>query len=141
MSRLSEIELNEADIRRYALHLLDAGKAHSTVNQCICALKCLFGQVLKKPTPTDHIPRPKKDRQLPKILSRQEILTFFEAVINPKHRALLMVVYSSALRVGEAVRLQLEDIDTDRRLIHVRKGKGSNVWLSLFFLPKGNYPT
>ena len=118
--------LNEEDIRRYALHLLDAGKAHSTVNQCICALKFLFGQVLKKPTPTDRIPRPKKERKLPKILSRQEIVRFFEAVKNPKHRALLMVVYSSALRVGEAVRLQLEDIDTDRQLIHIRKGKGSN---------------
>ena len=51
-------------------------------------------------------------------------MRFFEAVINPKHRALLMVVYSSALRVGEAVRLQVEDIDTDRRLIHIRKAKG-----------------
>ncbi|MDP6038444.1 MAG: site-specific integrase [Candidatus Latescibacteria bacterium] len=116
--------LNEEGIRRYALHLLDAGQAHSTVNQCICALKFLFGQVLKKPTAIDNIPRPKKERKLPKILSRQEVLRFFEAVKNPKHRALLMVVYSSALRVGEAVRLQVEDIDTDRGVIHIRKAKG-----------------
>ena len=48
----------------------------------------------------------------------------FEAVSNLKHRALLMMIYSAGLRVGEAVRLRVEDVDSERRLLHVRQGKG-----------------
>ena len=116
--------LGEADLRQYARHLLESGQSHSTVNQCISAVKFFFRKVLKYSSTIVDIPRPKKEQKLPNILSREEILRFFKAVVNPKHRALLMVVYSSALRVGEAVRLQLRDIDTDRRLIHIRQAKG-----------------
>jgi len=60
----------------------------------------------------------------PEVLSRAEVLRLFEAVSNLKHRALLMMIYSAGLRVGEAVRLRVEDVDSERRLLHVRQGKG-----------------
>lgn len=46
------------------------------------------------------------------------------AVDNPKHLALLMLLYSAGLRAGEVVRLRVEDIDDDRGLVHVARGKG-----------------
>jgi len=52
------------------------------------------------------------------------VLRIFEAISNLKHRALLMMVYSAGLRVGEVVRLQVEDVDSERRLLHVGQGKG-----------------
>ena len=64
------------------------------------------------------------DPMRPEVLSRAEVLRLFEAVSNLKHRALLMMIYSAGLRVGEAVRLRVEDVDSERRLLHVRQGKG-----------------
>ena len=117
-------DLGEAEVRRYVLHLLEERKSHTYVNQCISALKFLYEKVLKRPSPVVNLPRPKKDRKLPEVLSRAEVLRLFEAVSNLKHRALLMMIYSAGLRVGEAVRLRVEDVDSERRLLHVRQGKG-----------------
>ncbi|MCL0077220.1 tyrosine-type recombinase/integrase [Dehalococcoidia bacterium] len=61
---------------------------------------------------------------MPDILSRQEVLRLLEAVQNPKHRAIMLLTYSSGLRLGEVVRLKIEDIDSARRLIHLRQAKG-----------------
>ncbi|MFQ5891053.1 MAG: tyrosine-type recombinase/integrase [Gemmatimonadota bacterium] len=58
------------------------------------------------------------------MLSRREVVSLFQAVENPKHRAVLMLTYSAGLRVGEVVRLKVADIDPDRGLIHVRQSKG-----------------
>lgn len=58
------------------------------------------------------------------VLSKEEVANILSAVDNVKHRAILMTVYSAGLRVGEVVRLKLEDIDTDRMLIHVKGAKG-----------------
>lgn len=71
----------------------------------------------------DSIPRPKKEKKLPNVLSREEIIRLINSVKNPKHKALLLVAYSSGVRVSELVRLRAEDIDSDRMLIHVRGGK------------------
>ncbi len=62
------------------------------------------------------------------MLSKEEVANILSAVDNVKHRAILMTVYSAGLRVREVVRLKLEDIDTDRMLIHVtsRGQKGGN---------------
>ena len=117
-------DLGEAEIRRYVLHLLDERKSHTYANQCISALKFLYGKVLKQSSSIVNLPRPKKERKLPDVLSRAEVLRIFEAISNLKHRALLMMVYSAGLRVGEVVRLQVEDVDSERRLLHVRQGKG-----------------
>ncbi|MBT4140256.1 MAG: tyrosine-type recombinase/integrase, partial [Candidatus Latescibacteria bacterium] len=72
----------------------------------------------------EEIPRPKEERFLPVILSRSEVIHIIKTLHNLKHRALLILAYSSGLRVGEVVRLKLQDIDSDRGMIHVRKAKG-----------------
>lgn len=117
-------DLGGAEVRRYVLHLLDEQRSHTYVNQCISALKFLYGKVLQRPSPMVNLPRPKKERKLPEVLSRAEVLRIFKAVSNLKHRVLLMMVYSAGLRVGEVVRLRVEDVDSERRLLHVRQGKG-----------------
>lgn len=68
-------------------------------------------------------PRP-KERRLPTVLSAEEVRRLLAAVDNPKHLALLMLLYSAGLRAGEVVRLRVEDIDDDRGLVHVARGKG-----------------
>jgi len=93
------------------------------LNIAISALKFYYGGILKKNFAYE-IKRPKKDRKLPVVLSREEVFKILSSVVNIKHRAILMITYSAGLRVGEVVRLKVEDIDTERKMIHVRGAKG-----------------
>lgn len=68
--------------------------------------------------------RPKKEKKLPEILSKNEISKLLKAVKNLKHKAILYLVYSAGLRVGEVVKLKPTDIDSDRMLIPIIQGKG-----------------
>ncbi len=68
--------------------------------------------------------RPKKDKKLPVILSKEEVKKILYTATNIKHKAILMLMYSGGLRVGEVVRLKPEDIKADRRLIRIKALKG-----------------
>ncbi len=58
------------------------------------------------------------------VLSQEEVAKILSSVDNVKHRAILMLVYSAGLRVGEVVKLKIEDIDSQRMLIHIKGAKG-----------------
>jgi len=87
------------------------------------ALKFYYGVVLKKKF-LYEIKRPRKNKKLPVVLSKEEVVKIPEAVDNLKHKAILMLVYSAGLRVGEVVKLKPEDIDSKRMLIHIKGSKG-----------------
>ena len=111
--------LSTEDIRSYLMDQIDRhGVSRSFHSQAVSAIKFLFDHVLLKPGIADSIPRPRKEKKLPSVLSRSEIRRLFDAVENSKHRAILMLVYSAGLRVGEVIRLRVEDINAERRLIH-----------------------
>ena len=118
-------QVDEAEIRQYLLHLIEEeGVSRAYLNQAISAIKFLHNRVLKTPLTVGDLPRPRRERRLPVVLSRAEVLRIFAALDNPKHRALLMVAYSSGLRVSEVARLRVEDIDVDRMMIRVHLAKG-----------------
>jgi site-specific recombinase XerD len=71
------------------------------------------------------LPRPKRERRLPEVLSEEEVRRIFDSVENLKHKTILMLTYSAGLRVGEVVRLRLSDLDEERKLIHLHKAKGA----------------
>jgi len=119
--------LETGDASSYLIYLLEDQKdSHSYVNQALSAIKFLSVNILKKPELVCALPRPKKEYKLPDVLSQQEVIRILSAGKNFKHRALLFLIYSAGLRVGEVVRLSLSDIDRERKLIHVRQGKGRN---------------
>jgi len=114
-----------SDIRQYVLFLIDekqVSRAYQT--QTVSAIKFLYNHVLNIGLTMEQLPRPKADKKLPSILSRNEVLRILAALENNKHRALLMTAYSAGLRVSEVTRLHLTDIDSQRQLIHVRRAKG-----------------
>jgi site-specific recombinase XerD len=111
-------------MRSYSLHLLDLDRSHSYVNQAVSAVKFLMQHVVGQSAVDFTYVRPKKEQKLPSVLSAAEVRRLLEAVRNPKHRAMLFLVYSSGLRVGEVVRLCPEDVDADRKTVKVRQGKG-----------------
>ncbi len=117
-------EIVDNDIKDYLVYLAEEKQsATSTLNQAINALKFYYGTMLKKKFLYD-IKRPRKDKKLPVVLSQEEVAKILNSVDNLKHRAILMLTYSAGLRVGEVVRLKIEDIDGKRMLIHIKGAKG-----------------
>lgn len=117
--------LNKKDIDKYLLYLLDDHScSHSYVSQAISAIKILYNEVYRRNIICSDITRPKKEKKLPEILDKSEVAKLFEAVTNIKHKALMYMIYSSGLRVGEVVRLKATDVDSSRMLLHIVQSKG-----------------
>ncbi len=117
-------DITSEDVRRYLAHLSqNRGASASTLNQAINALRFLYGRIMGRRLAYD-IHRPKKDKRLPVVMGRQEVARLLRGVTNLKHRTILTLTYSSGLRVSEVVRLRVHDVDRERKLLHVRRGKG-----------------
>jgi site-specific recombinase XerD len=109
----------------YILELVQRrGISRSYHNQVVSAIRFLCESVLGQPKIALRIPRPRKEQRLPAVLSQEEVARMLRKARNLKHRALLMLLYSAGLRVGEVVRLMVEDLDGERGLVRVRCGKG-----------------
>lgn len=92
-------DLGEEDIKQYLLHLLEDEKLTAgTVNQVFNALRLLYVDLYNRSFVIGSLPRPQKERK--------------------------MLAYASGLRVGEVVKLRVEDIDGRRVMIHIRSAKG-----------------
>jgi integrase/recombinase XerD len=95
----------------------------NTVNTIVSGLTFFYTQTLKRPDITLAIPARRTPHWLPEIFSAQELQRLFAAAPPGKPRALLMTTYGGGLRVSEVIRLQVTDIDSQRRMIRVARGK------------------
>lgn len=112
--------------RRYLVHLVEERHvAASYHTQAVSAIKLLLTAVLKSPVLAAGLPRPKRRKPLPNVLSKDETARLLAQITHAKHRALVLLLYSGGLRVGEVVRLRAEDLDASRGLLRVRRGKGA----------------
>jgi len=117
--------ITEEDIRRYQDYLVTVRKVStSTQNQAINAIKFYFEKVLRQPGRKYWVDRPIKEYKLPNVLSKEAINKILNAPSNVKHKCILVLIYSAGLRIGELVNLRKQDINFERRIITVRKGKG-----------------
>ena len=118
-------DLGDEDIRRYLHSIVMEGRAsQSSVNQAYSALRFFYKVSLGREWDVVRIPRAKVEKRLPVVLSADEVRKVFAEIRNLKHRTIVMTLYSGGLRLGEALRLKVGDIDSERMLIHVRQGKG-----------------
>jgi site-specific recombinase XerD len=117
-------QINSVDVTNFIAMMDRSGKySASAMNIAVSAIKFFFRNVLKNDEISEQH-RPRHDKRLPMILSAEEIVKMLDTEKNPKHRLLLMLVYSSGLRVSEVVALKREHIDLSRRVIYIRQGKG-----------------
>ncbi|HBO17103.1 MAG: Phage integrase family protein [Candidatus Moranbacteria bacterium GW2011_GWE2_35_2-] len=112
------------DIRQYLLSLKNKNCANSTLNVALNALKFYYRGILKRKFFFD-IKSAKKTNYLPTVLSKEEVKRMLEMTTNPKHNFFIALMYSSGLRVSEAVKIRMCDFDLDRKIITVRQGKGA----------------
>jgi site-specific recombinase XerD len=124
--------VTDEDIREYLLYIIDEKKvSQSYQNQAINAIKFYYEQVLGRPTKTYYLQRPKKEKRLPGVLSEEEVASILRQVENLKHKCILYLIYSAGIRLGEAVNLRITDIDSKRKMIIIRNGKGKKDRYSL----------
>lgn len=113
-------------IRDYLHYLIKVKKScQSTINQHYSAIKFFYETTLGREWDPLKIPRSKRIKKLPVVLSKEEINDIFDKVQNLKHRAILMTIYSGGLRLSEAINLKVSDIDSQRMMIRVCQGKGN----------------
>ena len=121
--------VEQLDYRDFEVFLEQViAKGHYSISshrQCVSAIKHFSDLFIGEPLEKDlNILRPKKSRQLPTVLSRNEVLRILQVTKNLKHRVILGLIYSSGLRIGELLTLKLNEIDVDRRQLFVKSGKG-----------------
>jgi site-specific recombinase XerD len=124
-------DLTAGDVRNYLAYLdktLDLST--SSMNMAISALK-FFAQFVLKKDITREQHRPRHDKKLPGVLAESEVKILLDCEKNPKHRLLLMLTYSSGLRVSEVVALKKEHVDFQRKVILIHTGKGRKDRYSL----------
>jgi len=123
--RRSPEELGAKEVRAFLAHLRDVRHLRpQSIRTYLVILRFLFDVVLKRPDVMRDIPNPKVPKTLPDVLSLTEIERLFAAIHSPRIRTLVLVLYSTGLRISEACRLAVGDIDSQRHVIHVRLGKG-----------------
>jgi integrase/recombinase XerD len=86
-------------------------------------LRFFFCKTLKRNYPIEEVPYPRAPRKLPIILTQEEAVQLIDSASNLFHRAMLMTLYSTGMRRAELCHLKVEDIDSERMLIHIRHGK------------------
>lgn len=127
-------QLAAADIKEFLLHLMRQRNAGpSCVGVYVAAIRFLYRAVLRRPDIVDDLPRPRIPKKLPEVPSREEVATILGAVRSLKYRTMLIAAYGAGLRISEARRLRVEDVDSKRMLLHIRgakRGKDRFVLLS-----------
>src|SRR4029077_2855802 len=117
-------QLTHEQDRQYQLHLVRKKVSWSTFNQSVCALRFLYGTTLGRKDYLPRLPFGKKPKKIPVVLSRDEVVKLLQCILSRKQRMLLTMMYATGMRVGEAVRLRVADIDSRRMTILVACGKG-----------------
>lgn len=123
--------LNESDVRAFLQTLINKNASNSYLNQTINAIKFYYEVVLGMPNRFYAIERPRKERKLPTVISKEEVLSMIAHTNNIKHRCIVQLLYSSGLRRSELLNLKPQDIDGQRMLIHIKNAKGNKDRLTL----------
>jgi site-specific recombinase XerD len=118
-------QLGPEHIREYQAALFTKLKfSPNTVTLRLAALRFFYIRVLKRGWSIAETPYPKKVLHLPEILSQDEVARLIDAAEFPFHRILLMTLYATGARRAEVAHLKINDIDSQRMVIHIRGGKG-----------------
>jgi integron integrase len=124
---------SEAKIEAFLTHLaIDAHVSPSTQNQAMNALVFLYKQILKQPLDQEiNAVRALKKINLPVVLTREEV-TRIITVMEGTPQLVAKLLYGSGLRIMEAVRLRVQDIDYGLKQLTVRSGKGEKDRFTTF---------
>lgn len=117
-------QLSEKQVREFILHLKNEERyASGTLRGAYAAIKFLYTRTVPRPWKSLKNLKVPRQRSLPDVLSIDQVRRLIGAVRRDYLRVYLWTVYSCGLRLNEGLHLQVGDIDKDRMLIHVHRGK------------------
>ena len=112
------------EVRRFQVEQHDQGVSVPTMNSMVSALRFFFTQTLDRPDLARKLVRTGHIRKLPVVLSQDEVARLLDATTCLKHQAALSVAYGAGLRASEVAALKVRDVDSERMLLRVERGKG-----------------
>jgi len=118
--------LTDKHLREYFLYLKNEKRfAPASLKIAYCGIKFFYTQTVKRDWNTLRQLRVPRQKSLPDVLSVGEVRRLIDTVRTPHNKAYLWTVYSLGLRLQEGLHLQVGDIDSQRMLVHVHRGKGA----------------
>lgn len=125
-------DLNDEVIKGYLLHLASDRKVSiSTQNTAINAIKFYLEKVHRGERKVYYVDRPMKEVKLPHVLTQEEVRDLLTATKNIKHRCMLLVLYSTGVRISELLNLRWSDFDPSKLQVFVHGGKGRKDRLTI----------
>jgi len=119
------LEVEKEHIKDYLYHIIgEKNLSESSLRQARGAIKYFFSQTLQKPMEVENIPCYKKSKRIPSVLTVDEVFHIIHCAANMKHKTMLMLAYSSGLRVSEISKLKVNDIKRKSMRLTVHQGKG-----------------
>lgn len=122
--RRSVSEVGQEDVRRWVHELTRSGISPQRQRHHFAALRFLFTKTMYRPEVVSFLSWPSATSSLPIVLGREEIKRLLIALPHAVYRAFFTTIYATGLRISEACRLETQDIDAARQVVHVRHGKG-----------------
>lgn len=116
--------LSLREVLKYLAGLVEQGLTSSSGNMVINALQFYFREVLHRNEWQLVLPRPKKEKVLPAVLTKEEVMRIFGRIGNPKHRLMMLLTYGAGLRISETCMMRWGDILFDEYKIHIKSAKG-----------------
>lgn len=118
-------DIDRDDIVAFFVHIVTERRvAPTTHHNYLMGIRFLALRVLSRPDLVANLPGPRVRLHPPVVPSRKEIGALLDATHDPRYRLMLMFAYGAGLRVTEICHLHVEDVDLDRNVVHVRRGKG-----------------
>lgn len=125
-------DLTEELINRYMLHLAKQKRVSiSTQNTAINSIKFYLEKVHRGERKVYYVDRPMKETKLPHVLIQEEVKALIRATRNVKHRCMLLVLYSTGVRMSELLNLRWSDFDVQKRQVFIHGGKGRKDRLTI----------
>src|SRR5690242_17643795 len=112
------------ELRLFQLHQRQSGIQPPSINGAVSALRFFFTVTLDRPDLARRLTIVPYPRRIPAVLSVEEVTLLLRAATAPKYKAAFATSYGAGLRVSEVVALKVGDIDSERMLLRVERGKG-----------------
>jgi integrase/recombinase XerD len=120
----SPADCGREEVRSWAMHLQARGLSGASIRMYLFGLSFFYRRTLSRPEVVADLPLPRVKKKVPVVLSGREVYALLEALETPRMRMFFTLVYATGLRLREACVLETRDVQKDRGVLHVRRGKG-----------------
>jgi site-specific recombinase XerD len=121
-SKRNPEEITENEVKKYlAEKALD--RSSMSIILFLSAVKYAFSSILGR-DPTLRIKRPKREKKIPSVLTKEEVKKLFRAIENKKSKLMISMIYACGFRVSELLNLKIKELDFEENIGHVRQAKG-----------------